>query len=259
MKKRLNLGAFTLIELVVAATIIVLLASIWFYSYTKNIADARDGARKTDISALSSQLKLYKRQRGAYIFPGSYYEIHNRGEVAAYQWYIDNSVSLSTAEKLPLDPKLEIPYFYSTTRNRQEFQLALTLENAESPEAVVEGDYKSVAKNILPTLILAREGTTSMEINDAVWAGSTNRNLFVFHKWNHNLPYDFLTASPVSDGTDFNTLLIDSENDYWQNSDYRNCSEIFTAWKGVTPTGLSDEYQILNSVWSLTSTWCTAP
>lgn len=249
---------FTLIELVVAATIIVLLASIWFYSYTKNIADARDWARKTDIAALSSQLKLYKRQRWAYTFPWSYYEIHNRWQVVAYQWYMDNSVSLSTAEKLPLDPKLEIPYFFSTTRNRQEFQLALSLENAETPYAIVDGDYKSVAKNVLPNIVLAREGSSNFEINNAVWAGSTNRNLFIFHKGNHNLPYDFLTASPVSDGVDFDTILSDASDDYWQNSDYRSCSEIFTAAKWITPSWQTDEYQIINSVWALTNTGCTA-
>lgn len=250
---------FTLIELVVAATIIVLLASIWFYSYTKNIWDARDGVRKTDISALSSQLNLYKRQRWAYNFPGNYYQIHNRGEAVAYQGYVDNTVALSTAEKLPEDPKLETPYIYSTTTNRQEYQLAATLENSESPYAILEGSYKSVAKNVLPTIVLAREWSSAIEINNAVWAWATNRLLFVFHKWNHNLPYDFITAAPTSDGTDFTTLLADAASDYWQNSDYRSCSEIFTAGKWITPSGLSDEYQILNSTWALTNSGCTAP
>jgi prepilin-type N-terminal cleavage/methylation domain-containing protein len=56
-------SGFTLIEIVVSATILVILTSIGFYSYTKNIADARDSARVTDISALESQLSLYKRER----------------------------------------------------------------------------------------------------------------------------------------------------------------------------------------------------
>lgn len=60
---KFQVKAFTLIELVVTATILVILTSIGFYSYTQNISDARDGRRKTDLSALSSQLNLYKKQR----------------------------------------------------------------------------------------------------------------------------------------------------------------------------------------------------
>jgi type II secretory pathway pseudopilin PulG len=71
-------AAFTLIEIVVSATILVILTSIGFYSYTKNISSARDSARLTDLSALESQLSLYKRERGAYPFPGDYFNILNR-------------------------------------------------------------------------------------------------------------------------------------------------------------------------------------
>ena len=263
MKKYKNKG-FTLIELVVASTILVILTSIWFYSYTENIADARDGVRKTDISALGSQLNLYKKQRWAYPVPGNNFEIHNRWGIVAYQWYMNNSVTLSTADKLPTDPDLEIPYIYATTKNRQEHQLALSLENSGSPYAILLWDYKSVAKNILPNIILAAEGTTALEVNSAVWAWATNRLLFIFDKGSHNIPYDFDTLSPSSDATAFNDLLTDAGDDYWQNSDYRNCSEVYSAAKSITPDWSSDEYQILNSTGALidqscdcTSTWCT--
>ncbi len=54
---------FTLVEIIVAATILVILTSIGFYAYTNNIADARDGVRKTDIASLESALNLYKREK----------------------------------------------------------------------------------------------------------------------------------------------------------------------------------------------------
>jgi len=60
---KINSQGFTLVELVVAATILVILTSIGFYSYTKNISDARDSSRIANLSALSSQLSLYKQQR----------------------------------------------------------------------------------------------------------------------------------------------------------------------------------------------------
>lgn len=255
MKK--NIIAFTLVELVVTATILVILTSIGFYSYTQNISDARDGKRKTDLSSLSSQLNLYKRQRGAFPTPWDSFEIRNRGYTVAYQWLMNQKVTLSTAEKLPLDPEMDIPYFYSISRNKQEFQLALSLENNENPYALVDGNYKSVSKNVLPTILLALSSTLPIEISTA--SGSSNRNYFIFQDGYHTLPYDFDTGIPSSDGTSFSILLADAGISFWQNSDYRNCWEIFTAAKWIGPSGTSDEYQILWSTWALINTGCLAP
>jgi len=253
-----NTTAFTLIELVVAATILVILTSIWFYSYVQNIADARDGVRKTDIASLWSQLSLYKKQRWALPFPGDYFSILNQWWAVAYQWRMNNNVSLSTAEKLPLDPEMEIPYFYSTTINRQEYQIALSLENADDPYALLEWSYKSVAKDVLPTIVLASENTWDLEISSP---SSTNpaRDLFIYDNGFHNIPYDFEDGTPLSDGTDFDTLQLDAWDDFWQNTDFRSCTEIFEAAKWVTPSWDTDTYQILSSTWSLSNTWCTAP
>jgi len=54
MKQKIknHLAAFTLVEIVVTTTILVILTSIWFYSYSKSISDARDSARIADISTL---------------------------------------------------------------------------------------------------------------------------------------------------------------------------------------------------------------
>jgi len=253
-----NRSAFTLVELVVAATILVILTSIWFYSYVGHIADARDWARKSDIAALWSQLSLYKKQRGAFPFPWDYFNIQNQWETIAYQWFMNNDVALSTAEKLPLDPELEIPYSYSTTINRQEYQIALSLENSDSPYAIVEWNYKSVARSVLPTIVLALNASSDTEISSPS-ASNPARDLFIYNKWIHTLPYDFESWEPYSDGSDFATLQADAWDDFWQNSDYTSCNEIFTAAKWITPSWLSDTYELLSNTWALTSSWCTAP
>jgi len=254
-------SAFTLIELVVAATILVVITSIGFYSYTQNISDARDGTRNTDLAALDSQLKLYNSQRWKYPLPGEYFEIHNRSEAVAYQWFMDNSVALSTATTIPKDPDLDRFYTYSTTVNAREYQLALTLENSEDPYARVSGDYKSVSKTVLPSLVLALDTNIATEINASEANGPINRRLFVLDTWFHNLPYDFINEVPFSDGSDFDTLLSSVEWNYIQNSDFRNCSEIFLARKHITPEdgSTTDEYQVRNSSWALSNTGCTFP
>jgi len=258
--KKIN-NAFTLIELVVAATILVVLTSIGFYTYTQNISDARDSTRKIDIAALGSQIALHKKQRGSYPLPGDTFEIHNRWEVVAYQWFMNNKVALTTANSIPKDPDIDRFYTYSTSTNRQEYEIALSLENNEDPYAIVDGSYKSVAKNILPSLVLATWSTTPIEINSAVWAWATNRNLFVLDTWYHTLPYDFINEDPYTDGSDFTTILDDVSDNYRQNTDFISCDEIYLAKKHITPDdgSTSDEYQIRDSTGVLTNTGCTFP
>ena len=243
--------------MVVVVTIISIIGTIGFYSYTSNISTAQDTVRETDISALRSELSLYKRERWAYPFPGDHFSITNRGLEVAYQWYMNRNVALSTAEKLPYDPLLNIPYVYSTTVNRQEYELAATLENKGSQKALVWWDYKSVAKNVLPHIILAYNSQTDMEISNDFSAGSTNRKLFVFDEWTHNLVYDIYTGNPYSSGVSFDTNLNDGSESFWQNSDYRDCDEIASARKNITPTWSQDQYQILNDSWTLVNTSCS--
>ena len=247
---------FTLVEILVSATILVILTSIGFYSYTQNISDARDSARVTDISALSSQLSLYKRERGAYPFPGDYFNILNRGFPVAYQWKMNRSVALPTATTLPYDPSLDIPYFYATTRNRQEYQLAAAIENSDDPYTYLQWAYTSVSSQVLPNLLLATGVTSDTEINNAVSPGDVNRDLFLFHNGFHTLPYDFILEQPFSDGSDFDILLSDAVEDYWQNTDYRNCGEIDVAGKNITASGSTDEYQILSNTWAIQNVSC---
>jgi hypothetical protein len=36
-----------------------------------------------------------------------------------------------------LDPKIDVPYIYSTTKNAQEYEVAFTLENSGVPTAIL--------------------------------------------------------------------------------------------------------------------------
>ncbi len=244
-----SIPAFTLVEIVVTATILVILTSIWFYSYTKNISDARDSARVTDISALSSQLSLYKRERWAYPHPWDRINLTNWSVNVALQWRMNQNVSLSTATILPSDPELDIPYFYGTTSNRQEFQIAASMENSESPFTYLKGDYKSIARTILPNILMATDWSSDIDV-------ASNGSLFLFQNWFNTLPYDFVTGEPFSDGTSLTGMLDNVSSDYWQNTDYRSCSEIELAGKNITASGSSDTYETLDTNGELQPTIC---
>lgn len=261
MKKQKQ--AFTLIELVVAATILVVLTSIGFYTYTQNISDARDSSRNTDIAALESQMNLYKNRRWAYPFPDEYFEITNRWYTVAYQGLLTNKVALKTTNRVPRDPDLDRFYSFSVTNNRQEYQIGLSLENNDDPFARVWGDYKSVSRNVLPSILLATGSTSPVEINVNVTAdgGDENRNLFILDTWYHTLPYDFDLWDPYTDGSSFDDILNDVWDNFVQNTDFVSCSEIYIAKKHInTPNWVSsDEYNVRNSSWALVDISCTFP
>ena len=248
--------AFTLVELIIVVTIIAILWAIWFAAFTNNISDSRDATRKSDFSLIMSWLKNYKTNKWSYPIPSNYFPITNSGTVVVWQWTIDKNVWLSTLDEIPYDPQLQIPYTYSFTTNKQEYQLAATLENSDNEIALLKWDYKSIAKKILPNLILAIKSTSSIEINPWKTNGAQNRKLFVFDTLHDNLVYSFEeNGNPKSNWTDFDTLLSEAENAwvFFQNTSFETCIEIKKAGKSIW----NWEYQIRTSTWSLTNTWCT--
>lgn len=54
-------GAFTLVELIVVISILVILSTIGFMSYSSYIGGANDLKRLSDITLIKSQLEIYKK------------------------------------------------------------------------------------------------------------------------------------------------------------------------------------------------------
>ena len=261
--KKSRLNAFTFVELIVAATIIVILSAVWFSAYVTYIADSRDTQRKSDIAQVTSALKIYKQKRWYYAIPWNYFTITYSGSWVAYQWKLNENVRLNSLEKLPFDPRTNDYYFYSTTINKQEFEIAATLENEEKNIALLWWNYKSVSKNILPTIMLATWATIWSDVEIKEWDASwdVHRKLFIYNNQRHNLPYKFVEPySPSNDWTSFADLLSEVElnGNFWQNNDFRNCTEIDEAWKLLISLNATPfEYQIITNTWALTNTWCT--
>jgi hypothetical protein len=105
--------------------------------------------------------------------------------------------------------------------------------------------------------MLAIESDTDIEIHDTIWDWWTNRKKFIFDNWSYNLPYIFDNYFiPYSEWADFDTILNDNSIIFWQNSDFRNCNEIYEAGKTIH-TWYQEDYQLLNNGWILTNSWCT--
>lgn len=258
--------AFSFVELIVSITILAIITTIWFISYSGYIWDTRDSQRKSDLAQVWSALKVYKQKRWYYPIPGNRFELTYNWTGIVFQWKFDENISLNTLDRLPFDPKTKTAYIYSITKNAQEYEMATTLENEDTPIALVNGTYKSVSKDILPGIMLAIDTPSSLtaEINNWVvnagWDWSINRNKFIFSNQNHNLAYDFISPyTPQSDWTDIATILSElaATSSYWQNTDYRSCIEIKESWKAIQKDGTSITYQIIDSTnWNLSNTWC---
>lgn len=241
---------FSFVELIVASTIVIILSTMWFFAYSQSLADSRDSQRTSDLASVASTLKIYKQKRGWFPFPGDKFWLKNGWAIyVAYQWRLNKTVSLDTLDKLPLDPYAKTYYFYSVTANKQEFQLAATLENSGRPTALLQWTYKTVTKNILPTIILAYSSAIDLDITNVIY-----KNTFIFGQWAHNLPYSIDTWLPVTDGTAFANLLSDPTIDFWQNTDYTTCAAIYYAGKSIGAW----EYQTLDVTGNLINVTCLA-
>lgn len=237
---------FTMAELIVVITILVILSAIGFSSYSWYLGNARDSQRKSDISQIQAALGSYKLKRWYYSQPWDAFDItYWATEVVATQWVLNNNVALTTIDRLPMDPKAERPYTYSTTKNKQEFQISATLENAWREKAILVWDYKTVSKNILPSIVVATSSATNIATN--TWA-------FVFDDQWQNLTYSIKTGWPKNNGTDIASYT--SHSNFWQNSDFRTCVEI-KEWGKILLENTPLEYQILNNSWSLENTTCS--
>ena len=261
--KKINKNWFTFVELIIVMILLAVLWTIWLYSYVWYLWDSRDSERKADISKISSALKIYKQKRWYYSLPWDSFNITYSWTIVAIQWKLNTSVRINSLDSLPSDPKNKVFYSYSVTSNKQEFEIWTTLENEEKNISLVEWNYKSVSKNILPTLLLATWAIawTNIEIKAGTTIPDNNRKLFVYNEQSNNLLYTFIKPYSIyTDWTSFSSLLSEMEtnNQYWQNSDYRNCTEISEWWKLILPlTATSFEYQIITDTWALVNTWCT--
>jgi len=127
-----NKKGFTLVELIVVITILAILATIWFVSFSGYLAGTRDTNRKAQIKSMSDALELYRTKKDLPI-PDDKVDIKvwtwANERVIAYQWYIWKNV-LETIEYTEswLDPKDKQYFSYYLTKNKKYFQLMAFLE-----------------------------------------------------------------------------------------------------------------------------------
>ncbi|MCD5380809.1 prepilin-type N-terminal cleavage/methylation domain-containing protein [Candidatus Gracilibacteria bacterium] len=259
-----KLSGFTLTELVIVMTILAILSTIAFVSYTNSISDTRDNKRQLDIDTIKIALNDYKNKNGYYPLPGDAFNITYSGAVVAKQGVLNTKVILSSLETIPTDPLDNHYYSYAVTADGKQYQLAATLENDGEETTLLGGDYQSVTKTILPNILLASDAGPgdSVEIGAGIGNGSINRKLFLFNELSNNIIHSLEGGgTAVTGGEELVDLVTQAEDiDYWQKHDYTSCNEISDAGRSIGPGRyeIMDDNGQLNPIDCLMITTCTA-
>ena len=130
--KFINKNAFTLTELLISITILSILATVAFQSYSWYLSSSRDSIRAVDIESISKSLRIYPLYNWYYPAPSNWESITYSNEEIWSQWTIWQSIVflLEEIEDIPLDPLTLNEYTYSVLNTNKEFELASILENS---------------------------------------------------------------------------------------------------------------------------------
>ncbi|HSW90061.1 MAG TPA: type II secretion system protein [Patescibacteria group bacterium] len=126
MKK---INGFTMIELLVAATILALLTMISVVSFQQANVRARDGKRKADLEQTRAALELYRSGSAASYPSGSIFS------------YMIGTLKQSSyiSDPVPVDPKNDSTYYYQyNSASGATYCMCATLEGGSGNKAAAD-------------------------------------------------------------------------------------------------------------------------
>ncbi len=136
LKTPKNYLGFTLVELIVVITILVILGTIAFVQLWSFSGGARDSSRVSDMANLQKALNLSYIKTNTYPIPTDGFGITFSGWVVWTQWSIGDSVITFLGSfwlkmsKNPMDPKYtKTPYAYSLLSTGKEYQIGTVVED----------------------------------------------------------------------------------------------------------------------------------
>ncbi|MDD2515761.1 MAG: FISUMP domain-containing protein [Candidatus Gracilibacteria bacterium] len=120
-----NKYGFTLIELIVVITILLVLGTIAFIGTKSYLMNARDGVRVTDMTSISKGLETYLVNNDTLPLPEDYVEFReNSIDTIVYQGYVGTSIlHLLNISNGGYDPVNNDRYFYSLNSTKQRYEI----------------------------------------------------------------------------------------------------------------------------------------
>lgn len=106
--KKIFLRGFSLIELLVAVTIIAILSAVGMANFQTAAQKARDSRRQSEIEQIRSAVELYRSDEGSYPANGLL-------EECGKDVSLENAGGNVYLQEIPCDPKDGNPYLYNAT------------------------------------------------------------------------------------------------------------------------------------------------
>jgi len=168
---------FTLVELIVVITIVGILSTVGFVSYSWYLTWARDSNRISQLTKLSDSLQVYGASKNLPL-PDDNITISASGSnnVIWYQWYVWVDV-LETIDYTNgwKDPKDDSYYTYYLTRDRSSVQLMSFMEEASSqaklhPLKETYSQYEDRFPKVYGRkLWIITQSDTNIPVQEVVW------------------------------------------------------------------------------------------
>jgi len=168
----LNKKWFTLIEIIVSMTILVILTTIWFLSVRWWTTSARDAVRIDDVKNITTVIDLYHINRWGYPEPTNAVDItHSWATVWTQGGFWKDTIRQVGRIFWELkDPGYEVDYTYSVTNSRKEYQLSYVLED---PIDNLTSAVDFWDADLIPSAY-ANSGFSPDEFNPIIWLDATD-------------------------------------------------------------------------------------
>lgn len=211
LKQSSRVSGYTLVELIVVMTIIVIFSSVAFSGYISYLSSARDSKRISDLATIKSALNGYSQKNNG-VFPSVVTSsgIIYSGSISsplAYQSFMtaDFLSAIGISQNLQ-DPRSQNFYTYSVQNGNLAYQIAATLESSTSVSyypfadkayasstcngysAYVLGNFIPSNLQTFPSLIYAFNPKTQSSLDISV---SGNLQLAVTTSNLVNFPYSY--------------------------------------------------------------------
>lgn len=202
--------AFTLVELIVVVTILAILWTISFVTYSWHTLNARDSARIADLWNIHKVINVYEITNWSYPPVTDWVEIYHEWDILFTQWiFWQNTISKMgwIINQAPIDSLTWRHYSYSLAWNRINFQVWWYIEwnqlsksiipsanaSTEFWKAVLQWNYNGQFISIINwenVKIVASPSITLNDLSDNDFSNIVNENKFVYDLY-YNLPANY--------------------------------------------------------------------
>lgn len=137
--------AFTVVELLVVISILVILSTIWFFLYLENIEEIKDANRTTQVNTIWDGIDVYLA-KWIDVSPENSIEIFFDWQKYSTQWIIGTGVTWKIKYLSSwLDPKDKNPFIYSLWFNKRDYDIMALLENEiNMPKQLLSWDFTKI-------------------------------------------------------------------------------------------------------------------